>query len=90
MLRPIQEVLALTMDSIKSIRENSNICEVSTKDLIFEKKEQLRLAYLSEDWTQAIMLANDLLDLPVSIVDKEQALWTKRKAGEHLHAKCYL
>ena len=93
MLRPIQEVLALTMDSIKSIRENSNFCEVSvetTKDLVFEKKEHMRLAYLQEDWTQVIMLANDLLEMPVSTLDKEQAIWTKRKAGEHLHAKCYL
>lgn len=90
MLRPIQEVLALTMDSIKSIRENSNICEVSTKDLILNKKEQMRIAYLQEDWQSAIMVANDLLDLPLSMVDKEQAIWTRRKAGEHLSAKCYL
>lgn len=90
MLRPIQELLIQTLDSIKSVRAQAIEETTSTKDLIFEKKEHLRIAYLQEDWQQAIMLANDLLDLPLSMVDKEQAIWTRRKAGEHLAAKCYL
>ena len=88
MLRPIQEILAQTMESIQKVRACENQLEL--KDQIFEKKEHLRLAYLQEDWTQAIMIANDLLDLPLSTMDKEQALWTRRKAGEHLAAKAYL
>lgn len=90
MLRPIQELLAQTMDSINSVRAQAHMDTSEPRDVIFEKKEHMRLAYLAEDWTQVIMLANDLLEMPLSMVDREQAIWTRRKAGEHLSAKCYL